>query len=82
MKPNLATDYDPETLWFPVLYLPKIDGVRGLHLTGGLTGRSLKKFKNKYTTERSLRSAMQGWMVSLPVAPELLSRCVETRQVR
>lgn len=60
MKPNLATDYDPETLRLPVLYLPKIDGVRGLHLTGGLTGRSLKKFKNKYTTERFRAACYAG----------------------
>ena len=51
MKPMLATDADLSRLVFPLGVQPKIDGVRGLTSEGYLTGRSLKKFKNKYTTE-------------------------------
>lgn len=47
----LACDYDQNRVQFPVLAQPKIDGVRGLNMRGGLTGRSLKLFKNRYTTD-------------------------------
>jgi DNA ligase-1 len=50
MKPLLATDYVESKLVFPLGVQPKIDGVRGLTTEGHLTGRSLKKHKNKYTT--------------------------------
>jgi DNA ligase-1 len=51
MKPLLAKDYEPGKIVFPVGVQPKIDGVRGLTTEGKLTGRSLKKHKNIYTTE-------------------------------
>lgn len=50
MKPMLAETWDPKKLKFPVMAMPKIDGVRGLNLFGNLTGRSLKPFKNEYVT--------------------------------
>ena len=50
MKPLLATNYAESKLVFPLGAQPKIDGVRGLTTEGHLTGRSLKKHKNKYTT--------------------------------
>jgi DNA ligase-1 len=50
LKPLLATDYDEDKIVFPIGVQPKIDGVRGLTTEGYLTGRSLKKHKNKYTT--------------------------------
>lgn len=50
MKPLLAEDYVESKLVFPLGAQPKIDGVRGLTTEGHLTGRSLKKHKNKYTT--------------------------------
>lgn len=50
MKPLLATNYDEKKLVFPLGAQPKIDGVRGLTTEGHLTGRSLKKHKNKYAT--------------------------------
>ena len=50
MKPLLAVNYDESKLVFPLGVQPKIDGVRGLTTEGHLTGRSLKKHKNKYTT--------------------------------
>lgn len=52
LKPQLATDVDLTKLKFPVILSAKIDGVRGINLTGTLTGRSLKEFKNKFVTER------------------------------
>lgn len=45
-KPMLACDVDFETLKFPCLVLPKIDGVRALNEGGKFSGRSLKKFAN------------------------------------
>lgn len=49
MKPMLASDWDENKLRFPLIAQPKIDGVRGLNMHGGLTGRSLKLFKNRHT---------------------------------
>lgn len=50
MKPMLAEDAVDAKIKFPVLVQPKIDGVRGLNLGTGLTGRSLKPHANLYTT--------------------------------
>lgn len=50
-KPYLACDADLEKLVFPVLVLPKIDGVRALNHDGNFTGRSLKKFANLQVTK-------------------------------
>lgn len=50
MKPLLAKNWVEAKQVFPCGAQPKIDGVRGLTTEGGLTGRSLKKHKNKYTT--------------------------------
>lgn len=49
MKPTLACDANLEKLKFPIVVLPKIDGVRGLNIDGNLVGRSLKFHKNKFT---------------------------------
>lgn len=50
-KAMLASNYNEEKLVFPLGAQPKIDGVRGLNMDGNLTGRSLKSFKNKYSTD-------------------------------
>jgi DNA ligase-1 len=50
VKPQLACDYDEAKLKFPLMGMPKIDGVRGINLDGTMTGRSLKTHKNKHTT--------------------------------
>lgn len=47
-KPMLACDWEQKKLKFPLLVQPKIDGVRALHLTGELTGRTLRPFDNLY----------------------------------
>jgi DNA ligase-1 len=49
MKPMLADDADESRIQFPCIAQPKVDGVRGLHTEGYLTGRSLKPFGNRYT---------------------------------
>ena len=51
MKPMLAADWDPAKVKFPVLIQPKYDGVRGLHINGRFTGRSLKPPENRYSAE-------------------------------
>lgn len=51
IKPMLAEDWDESKVRFPLLAQPKIDGVRALNLEGTLTGRSLKRHKNRFTTE-------------------------------
>ena len=50
--PHLACDADLKKLRFPLLGMPKIDGVRGLNLTGSLIGRSLEQHANVFATER------------------------------
>lgn len=52
IKPMLACDFDEGKLRFPLIAQPKTDGVRSLHVTGALTGRSLKPHKNRYVTEQ------------------------------
>lgn len=61
MKPHLACDYDEKKLRFPCWVQPKIDGVRGLNLFGGLVGRSLKKHGNVHTTRLYSHSACLGF---------------------
>lgn len=61
MKPMLASDVDFAKLKFPIGVQPKIDGVRALNLTGSLTGRSLKRFKNLHTTQVFSVSACLGF---------------------
>lgn len=51
MKPILACDAEVGKLRFPLMALPKIDGVRALNVAERLVGRSGKQFKNKLNTE-------------------------------
>jgi DNA ligase 1 len=51
-KPQLACDIDFSKVKWPLIQMPKLDGVRALNHNGTLTGRSLKTFKNKFVTER------------------------------
>lgn len=51
MKPQLAKDALIDKINYPVLFQPKIDGVRALNLTGTLTGRSLDPLKGFGITE-------------------------------
>lgn len=78
IRPMLACDFDESKLRFPLMAMPKIDGVRGLNFGNGLVGRSLKPFKNRRVTEMFSKD----WFVGLdgeitagrgkpPVAPDL-----------
>ena len=70
MKPMLASDWDEGKLRFPVVAQPKIDGVRGLNMHGGLTGRSLKLFKNRYTTHFYSQDFFKGFDGEFAAAEE------------
>lgn len=61
IKPMLAEDYVESKIRFPVLAQPKIDGVRACNLEGALTGRSLKKHANRYTTDFYSRPEYLGF---------------------
>jgi DNA ligase-1 len=56
----LASDAIEDKLLFPVILQPKIDGVRGLNMGTGLTGRSLKRHKNRYTTDLYSHPSLVG----------------------
>jgi DNA ligase-1 len=53
-KPHLCCDLDLDKIseTEEVMVFPKLDGVRGLHITGSMTGRSLKPHGNMYVTEK------------------------------
>lgn len=61
IKPHLACDADLSKLIFPLMGFPKVDGVRGLHIIGSMTGRSLKPHGNKYVTEKYSQSRCTGF---------------------
>lgn len=60
MKPMLASDFEEGRAQFPLFAQPKVDGVRAMNMTGTLTGRSLKKFKNKFVTKLLSHSILRG----------------------
>lgn len=63
MKPQLANDADLDKLVYPVIFQPKIDGVRAGRYNAGqpLTGRSLDPFPGFGVTEFFSRSEYQ-WL--------------------
>jgi len=70
MKPMLASDWDEGKVRFPCLGQPKVDGVRGLNMHGGLTGRSLKLFKNRHATSFFSQEFFRGFDGELAAAHE------------
>jgi DNA ligase-1 len=79
-KPQLAEDYSPEKLKFPVGIMPKLDGVRALNINGKLVGRSLKSHGNLYTTDKFSQvcfDGLDGEMV-LGNNPAALNLCSDT----
>lgn len=50
-KPLLASPVDFETLKFPVLASPKLDGIRCLIINGVAVSRSLKPIRNEYVQQ-------------------------------
>jgi DNA ligase-1 len=79
-KPQLAEDYSPEKLKFPVGIQPKIDGVRALNINGKLLGRSLKSHGNLYTTEKFSKECFNGLdgEMALGDNPAALNLCSDT----
>lgn len=61
IKVMRAANYDPAKFKGPVWAQPKIDGARGCHTSGSFTARTLKKFKNKYTTALYSQSEYAGF---------------------
>lgn len=60
VKPHLACDASLDKLKFPILGLPKVDGVRMLHITGSATGRSLKPHGNLHVTAKYSHEMFAG----------------------
>lgn len=71
MKPMLASDWDESKVRFPLIAQPKIDGVRGLNMEGTLTGRSLKKHRNKFTTDFYSKPYFKGLDGEVAAASEV-----------
>lgn len=47
LQPHKACDAKLEKLKFPMLAMPKVDGVRALHINGQFQGRTLTRFANR-----------------------------------
>lgn len=60
IKPHLCCDADLSKLKLPLMGLPKIDGCRGLHITGSMTGRSLKPHGNLHVTAKYSNKFCEG----------------------
>lgn len=73
VKPQLAVDILPDfaKMRFPVMGFRKIDGVRGCHLTGSFTGRSLKDLDNLALTAKFSHPGYEGFDGELTVDGEL-----------
>ena len=59
--PHLCCDADLDKLKLPVMGFPKLDGVRGLHIIGSMTGRSLKPHGNLHVTAKYSVSGCTGF---------------------
>jgi len=61
LKPQKAANAVLESLRFPAICQPKIDGCRGLFITNKFTGRSLKPFKNQNITDAYSHPLLAGF---------------------
>ncbi|QJI53380.1 DNA ligase [Alteromonas phage vB_AcoS-R7M] len=61
MKPMLACDADLTKVTWPMLGMPKIDGVRALNIDGKLVARSGKPFKNRENTYFFSTEVLEGF---------------------
>lgn len=69
-RPYKATDWDPEhPMEFPVVILPKVDGVRGLHNHTSLCSRTFEPFANTFTQRRYNVSQMAGFDFEIAAGP-------------
>lgn len=80
MKPNLACDAKLHKLKYPVVVLPKIDGVRGWNPDGELLGRSLKPIPNHYNRKKYSNPFLAGLDGELTLGddPRTPSLCRDT----
>lgn len=69
IKVMLASDVAEDKLRFPLVAMPKIDGVRAVNFTGSISGRSLKKFGNKFVNNVLSRPELVGLDGELTVGP-------------
>jgi len=60
VKPHKAENYEEDKLRFPIGAMPKIDGVRGINPAGQMYARTLKRLKNRYTTEFYSKPEFEG----------------------
>lgn len=61
MKPMLAATLEElSTVRYPIYASPKLDGVRGLIISGQLRSRSLKPIPNAFVSTRFSRSQLEG----------------------
>lgn len=78
MKPMLAVSTDYESIPFPVLASPKLDGVRALIIDGVVMSRSLKPIPNQYVQRLFGRKVFNGFdgelVVGDPTDPDCFRR--------
>lgn len=77
-KAQLAVDIDFEKAKYPLLGMPKLDGVRAINLDGTLKARSLKPHENLFTTEKYSKDIYLGFdgelIVGAPNEEDTLNR--------
>lgn len=61
IKPQRACDFEEDKLVFPLVMLPKIDGVRGVNLDGILKQRTLKPVPNRFLTDKYSKPEFLGF---------------------
>jgi hypothetical protein len=76
--PQLAVDIDPDFkgMRFPVWGFRKIDGVRGCHVTGKFTGRSLEDLANTALVEKFSHPGYEGFDGELTIDGYLSNRAL------
>lgn len=75
-KPMLAEDWDPAKQRYPVIVMPKIDGVRAINQGGQLYGRSLKQHANRYVTKTFSVTEFDGFDGEMAAASSTNPRLV------
>ncbi len=77
-KAQLAVDIDFEKAIYPLMSMPKFDGVRAINLDGTLKARSLKPHENLFTTEKYSKDIYLGFdgelVVGAPNEEDTLNR--------
>lgn len=77
-KAQLAVDIDFEKAIYPLMSMPKFDGVRAINLDGTLKARSLKPHENLFTTEKYSKDIYLGFdgelIVGAPNEEDTLNR--------